>query len=379
MIKDKTQKAIDDLLRLLDTPEVQQRIASIVTDVVKKGSTEGMQIKHDCLPEDLSVPARSGSTTSVGNISAPSPDSRRPSQEGDSSELDNNTKEKLGELQGKYDQLNGKLTQAENANIELQGKNDELNGKLTQAENANIELQGKNDELNGKLTQAENTNIELQGKNDELNGKLTQAENANIELQGKNDELNGKLTQAEKTIRELEKHKNTLQGNIQGLEDKISVLEQDISDAASELNTLRELIQPIQDIYTEYQKLPNSIKQNLAAVFTGNNMWSFFFCGLREEALKAMWNQWKHLLDQHKKPDESLKKMFYFFFDRLNSIYEVPEYTLVEPENGSIFNSAIAISDSSGNTQGKVEQVIIPGLSYAKSGMIITKPIVLVK
>ncbi len=316
MIKDKTQKAIDDLLRLLDTPEVQQRIASIVTDVVKKGSTEGMQIKHDCLPEDLSVPARSGSTTSVGNISAPSPDSRRPSQEGDSSELDNNTKEKLGELQGKYDQLNGKLTQAENANIELQGKNDELNGKLTQAE---------------------------------------------------------------KTIRELEKHKNTLQGNIQGLEDKISVLEQDISDAASELNTLRELIQPIQDIYTEYQKLPNSIKQNLAAVFTGNNMWSFFFCGLREEALKAMWNQWKHLLDQHKKPDESLKKMFYFFFDRLNSIYEVPEYTLVEPENGSIFNSAIAISDSSGNTQGKVEQVIIPGLSYAKSGMIITKPIVLVK
>ena len=234
-------------------------------------------------------------------------------------------------------------------------------------------------ELEKEKTRLQGENVKLAEDLAAANETIGELEDEKTRLQGENVKLTEDLAAANETIGELEKEKTQLQGENRKLSGRVRSLGQDLAKAENELNVLRDIIRPVQDIYMEYQKLPASIKQNLSSVFTGNSMWSFYFCGMREEALIALWNQWKHLLDQNKEPDESLIKLFYFFVEHLNSIHEVPEYKIVEPEKGSVFNYEIAISDSSGNSQGKVVRVIIPGLSYAKSGRIIKKPIVLVK
>ena len=321
MGKDKTQKVkLEDLLNLLDTPEVRQKIV----DIIKESPAEDMLVNRFC-PHG-------------GDVSAPS------------------------------DPANSIPAEAAGASDGLQTVPPESDSANPQNDMSEIQIRELRSE-NGKLTE------DLAAANETI-GEL---EDEKTRLQGENVKLTEDLAAANETIGELEKEKTQLQGENRKLSGRVRSLGQDLAKAENELNVLRDIIRPVQDIYMEYQKLPASIKQNLSSVFTGNSMWSFYFCGMREEALIALWNQWKHLLDQNKEPDDSLIKLFYFFVEHLNSIHEVPEYKIVEPEKGSVFNYEIAISDSSGNSQGKVVRVIIPGLSYAKSGRIIKKPIVLVK
>ena len=349
MGKDKTQKVkLEDLLNLLDTPEVRQKIV----DIIKESPAEDMLVNRFCphggdvsAPSDPanSIPAEAAGASDGLQTVPPESDSANP--QNDMSEI------QIRELRSE----NGKLTE------DLAAANETI-GEL---EDEKTRLQGENVKLAEDLAAANETIGEL--------------EDEKTRLQGENVKLTEDLAAANETIGELEKEKTQLQGENRKLSGRVRSLGQDLAKAENELNVLRDIIRPVQDIYMEYQKLPASIKQNLSSVFTGNSMWSFYFCGMREEALIALWNQWKHLLDQNKEPDESLIKLFYFFVEHLNSIHEVPEYKIVEPEKGSVFNYEIAISDSSGNSQGKVVRVIIPGLSYAKSGRIIKKPIVLVK
>lgn len=314
------------------------------------------------------------------------------------------------EIQQKIRQIIGKKdhpSTAQEANSSINLKMEFDNSEKEELKNALViidELTKKNQEAERKCKalqqQLQQTNKELSGKRLEIE-TLTEQYNEGIAekettIKELADEVNSLKTELNEAHAETQKHKQkekSLEISLKGcmeekqklsdcLTESSSIIKgqnKKIADTEKKLNALQQMIEPFQAIYSEYQKIPDSIKRNLSGIFVGDSMWDFVFCGMREEILPSLWDQWLFLQQQNSKAISSLEKIFMFFFDRINRLHETPDYVLVAPRIGSEFDDDIASRDHSSNARGKVERVLLPGFSYASNKKIVRKPRVHVK
>lgn len=115
-----------------------------------------------------------------------------------------NAMQNMQNLQVKVDNLSEK-------NVELIRKNDELTNNNVQLTKNNNELTSKNAELTRKNDEITNKNAELIRKNDEITNKNTELTNKNADLTRKNDELINK--NSELTLKNFDTEKSLIQTN----------------------------------------------------------------------------------------------------------------------------------------------------------------------
>ena len=345
------------LMKLLDTPDVQQKIRNIIACDNTRNDQDDFQKKDSSASV---IPVKPEDQTQ--------------------SELT------IAQLEAEIQKLKAENISLQN---EIKQKNSDLNHKDSQIETAH----NQNEELNKQLaeTEQEKQNYvqkvkELKKTIDGSQKELQAVSSAVREKSNTIQDLNKKLAEKERInqdctekVKELKKELQTASDALKEKSDTIKLQIKKLAETEKRLNTLQTIIEPFQKIYAEYEKLPELIKHNMSGIFPGNTMWDFIFCGMREEILPALWDQWLNVQQRNPKACGSLEKIFMFFFERINRLHEEPDYELLVPEIGSDFDSEVASRDHSSNARGTIEQVLLPGFSYASNGRIIRKPRVHVK
>lgn len=187
----------------------------------------------------------------------------------------------------------------------------------------------------------------------------------------KSENLTKNVNLKENELRELEEAKNRLQTEIKEMRSEKENLSKKVdfyrNNFEKELTT-----------YALYEGLSSSTKASIKGIFKDDSLKGFLACGLQEKNISSLWDYVKDELREEENSDiQSLKSIFYFFFEGYRKAY--PMYEMQKVTVGDAFDTEEHIKTNASAVSGKVDEIVFSGWVNSKTKKIVKKSIVGVK
>ena len=187
----------------------------------------------------------------------------------------------------------------------------------------------------------------------------------------KTENLTNNITVKDNELKELEEAKNRLKNEIKEMKSEKNKL-------SEKVDFYRNSFEKELTVYALYEGLSSSTKASIKGIFKDDSLKGFLACGLQEKNISSFWDYIKDELREEKNSDiQSLKTIFYFFFEGYNRAY--PMYEVQKVEVGDVFDTEEHIKTNDSSVSGKVDEVVFTGWVNSKTKKIVKKSIVRVK
>ena len=133
----------------------------------------------------------------------------------------------------------------------------------------------------------------------------------------------------------------------------------------------------IEDVYNIYTNLSENSINSLNAIFKGDTIEEFIFCGVQLDTIEALWEFSKReILEGRMEEVKALYSIFTYFLNAYNKVHETPIYAIHKVSIGEKFDEDKHIRSLGGKVSGNITEVIFKGYTNIRNGKIVKKSIV---
>lgn len=274
----------------------------------------------------------------------------------------NSTREQERQQQAREQEVLLLVQDKEELNLELQQKNNQVQ----ELEMANEELIETLKVRERELETKERSLLESEKERKQLIEKL---ENKEKELEIKEYSLLESEKERERLIETLEERVRELDIQDRRLEElgiRCTQLERGNNELQEHNQTLLQKFQQLEQnvkesyyLYSQYQQMSGSIREELNGLFKGDTFEHFLVGGGQSRNLDMLFEIAKKytLTDSEHAP--YLVTLFDYFFKVVNQTYEKPLYEPIEVEIGERYNPSRHLS--TGNASGEIVRILLNG------------------
>ena len=248
-------------------------------------------------------------------------------------------------------------SQVRQAQRDLEDAKRQAGGQVRQAQS----------EADGYRRQLEDAKRQLRQTQTEAAGYRRQAEDANRQIQ----------TVREQCQQTLIAKETELMGTIQSVQDERdsarnaqASAERRATAAERELQGLRDEWSGRQRVYDRYLGMSQSLRNSLAGIFQGRDLWTFLVSGVQRDSLERFLEVCNATIMKGSTEDVSaMNELFDYFFDTINGALSTsPIFSRQEVHVGDRFDPLQHAAAPGSRPSGHITRILLPGLVYVATG-----------
>lgn len=140
---------------------------------------------------------------------------------------------------------------------------------------------------------------------------------------------------------------------------------------------LKSLFQKQMRVFHMYQNLSAHSLDALTGIFKGNSFEEFLACGVQPGNIDALWEFARSEILLSRTEDlTSLRELILYFIDLYNRTGDVPILGIQDVNPKDTFDVDLHIRTQDSKPAGKIQEIILPGLTNALTGAVIKKAVV---
>lgn len=192
------------------------------------------------------------------------------------------------------------------------------------------------------------------------------------------------LNERKKRNRELEINKSELENenivlkrHVEKLTEQSAKLEKRLHTRELEVEKLKNRFKMQLELHQVYLGLSDSTRKALNGIFKGESIEEFIFCGVQWKSIESLWDfiKWQ-LLEESCTELKELTRIFTYFLNAHNTVYESPLYALQSIKAGDVFDEDKHLRGPNSKISGVITEVLLLGYINTQTNKIVRKSII---
>lgn len=246
--------------------------------------------------------------------------------------------------------------------------------RATVAERQLENLRGENYQLKNSLAKTQQRVKDLEQQIQNAQYTNSRLENSLTESKQTARSFQSKLEEWQRTFNREQQRARNLQADLDAAQREISRLEDLIADLKyqNEQRFARGW-----ELFQKYQRVGSHARQLLQGVFPHENFMSFICGGAQTNSLETLWDVLRECVMSNRQQDaDILSEVFEYCFELVNSSKTQAGYSILPVKVGDRFDSDLHSEGPNSRAQGKVAAIYLPGYRNDYNGRVIRKSIV---